>query len=82
MVLQFADVKTEISVITKAYPKYLKVLVPAAGNVAKFERVEMFYHKEPTTRAQFVVLHTESGKQLRLTPLHLIPFGDCADIER
>ncbi|VDL85432.1 unnamed protein product [Nippostrongylus brasiliensis] len=56
------------------------VLVPSAGDVLKYERVEMFYHREPETRAQFVVLFTESKKRLALTPLHLLPFGECQEM--
>ncbi|KIH69294.1 hypothetical protein ANCDUO_00362 [Ancylostoma duodenale] len=58
------------------------VLVPSAGGVLKYERVEMFYHREPETRAQFVVLITESKKRLAMTPLHLIPFGECEAMKR
>ncbi|KAE9552918.1 hypothetical protein FO519_003860 [Halicephalobus sp. NKZ332] len=53
------------------------VLVPASGNLLKFEKVEMFYHREPETVTKFVHLKTESGKTLSLTPLHLLPFDDC-----
>ncbi|VDK60335.1 unnamed protein product, partial [Cylicostephanus goldi] len=58
------------------------VLVPSAGGVLKYERVEMFYHREPETRAQFVVLFTESKKRLAMTPLHLLPFGECSAMRR
>ncbi|VDO52530.1 unnamed protein product [Haemonchus placei] len=58
------------------------VLVPSAGDVLKYERVEMFYHREPETRAQFVVLFTASKKRLALTPLHLLPFGECQSMKR
>uniref|UniRef100_A0A914QBB1 Hedgehog n=1 Tax=Panagrolaimus davidi TaxID=227884 RepID=A0A914QBB1_9BILA len=53
------------------------VLVPASGNLLKYERVEMFYHREPETTARFVQINTESGKTLTLTSLHLLPFDDC-----
>ncbi|VDK46498.1 unnamed protein product [Anisakis simplex] len=53
------------------------ILVPAAGNVLKYERVEMFYHREPETRAKFVELKTASGRSLTLTELHLLPLGEC-----
>ncbi|KHN83290.1 Warthog protein 8 [Toxocara canis] len=56
------------------------VLVPASGNVLKYERVEMFYHREPETRAKFVVIETESGRSLSLTELHLIPLGQCKEM--
>lgn len=59
-----------------------QVLVPSAGGVLKYERVEMFYHREPETRAQFVVLITESKKRLAMTPLHLLPFGECEAMKR
>ncbi|EPB70467.1 hint module [Ancylostoma ceylanicum] len=42
----------------------------------------MFYHREPETRAQFVVLITESKKRLAMTPLHLLPFGECDAMKR
>ncbi|KAE9418396.1 hypothetical protein Angca_004156 [Angiostrongylus cantonensis] len=58
------------------------VLVPSTTNVLKYERVEMFYHREPETRTQFVVLITESMKRLALTPLHLLPFGECESMKR
>ncbi|KAI6183662.1 hypothetical protein M3Y97_00512900 [Aphelenchoides bicaudatus] len=57
------------------------VLVPAAGNALRYERVAMFYHREPETRVQFVRLETESGKILSLTALHLLPFGDCSAMQ-
>ncbi|VBB32190.1 unnamed protein product, partial [Acanthocheilonema viteae] len=53
------------------------VLVPISKNQLRYERVEMFYHREPETRAKFVVLETESGRKLSLTELHLLPLGDC-----
>ncbi|CAI5441400.1 unnamed protein product [Caenorhabditis angaria] len=53
------------------------VLVPSAGNVLKYERVEMFYHREAETRANFVVLYTESGRKLSLTGRHLLPAAEC-----
>uniref|UniRef100_A0A0R3RWT1 HintN domain-containing protein n=1 Tax=Elaeophora elaphi TaxID=1147741 RepID=A0A0R3RWT1_9BILA len=53
------------------------VLVPVSKNQLRYERVEMFYHREPETRAKFVVLETESGRKLSLTELHLLPLGDC-----
>lgn len=43
------------------------VLVPAADSTLKFERVELFYHREPETYVKFVQLSTESGKSLSLT---------------
>lgn len=46
---------------------FFKVLVPASGNLLKFERVEMFYHREPETYVKFVEINTESGKKLSLT---------------
>lgn len=58
-----------------------KVLVPASGNVLKYERVEMFYHREPETRAKFVVIETESGRSLSLTELHLLPLGQCDEMQ-
>uniref|UniRef100_F1L0N6 Warthog protein 8 n=1 Tax=Ascaris suum TaxID=6253 RepID=F1L0N6_ASCSU len=57
------------------------VLVPASGNVLKYERVEMFYHREPETRAKFVVIETESGRSLSLTELHLLPLGQCDEMQ-
>uniref|UniRef100_A0A915BDD0 Hint domain-containing protein n=1 Tax=Parascaris univalens TaxID=6257 RepID=A0A915BDD0_PARUN len=57
------------------------VLVPASGNVLKYERVEMFYHREPETRAKFVVIETESGHSLSLTELHLLPLGQCNEMQ-
>ncbi|KAH7693341.1 qua-1 protein, partial [Aphelenchoides avenae] len=56
------------------------VLVPATENMLKYERVEMFYHREPNTVVKFVRIETESGKALSLTPLHLLPFGDCEEM--
>ncbi|OZC10072.1 intein splicing region [Onchocerca flexuosa] len=53
------------------------VLVPVSKNQLRYERVEMFYHREPETRAKFVVLETESGRKLSLTELHLLPLGNC-----
>ncbi|CAD6192250.1 unnamed protein product [Caenorhabditis auriculariae] len=53
------------------------VLVPSAGSVLKYERVETFYHREPETRAVFVVLFTDSGRRIALTKRHLIPFAEC-----
>ncbi|CAG9533707.1 unnamed protein product [Cercopithifilaria johnstoni] len=53
------------------------VLVPISKNQLRYERVEMFYHREPETRAKFVVLETESGRKLSVTELHLLPLGDC-----
>ncbi|EFO22508.1 hypothetical protein LOAG_05981 [Loa loa] len=53
------------------------VLVPVSKSQLRYERVEMFYHREPETRAKFVVLETESGRKLSLTELHLLPLGDC-----
>lgn len=41
--------------------------MPASGNLLKYERVEMFYHREPNTYAKFVELTTKSGKKLSLT---------------
>jgi hypothetical protein len=41
--------------------------VPAAGNAIRYERVAMFYHREPETRVKFVRLETENGKILSLT---------------
>ncbi|KJH45671.1 hint module [Dictyocaulus viviparus] len=61
---------------------YFYVLIPSASDVLKYERVEMFYHREPETRANFVVLMTESKKRIALTPLHLLPFGDCESMRR
>nr|CAD2163379.1 unnamed protein product [Meloidogyne enterolobii] len=57
------------------------VLVPASGNSLKFERVEMFYHRKPDENTLFFQIETESGKQLSLTPLHLLPFGNCSEME-
>ncbi|KAK6103265.1 Hint module family protein [Brugia pahangi] len=56
------------------------VLVPVSKSQMRYERVEMFYHREPETRAKFVVLETESGRKLSLTELHLLPFGDCKEM--
>ncbi|VDM10187.1 unnamed protein product [Wuchereria bancrofti] len=56
------------------------VLVPASKNQLRYERVEMFYHREPETPAKFVVLETESGRKLSLTELHLLPLGDCKEM--
>lgn len=56
---------------------FVQVLVPVSKNQLRYERVEMFYHREPETRAKFVVLETESGRKLSLTELHLLPLGDC-----
>ncbi|VDK80128.1 unnamed protein product [Litomosoides sigmodontis] len=53
------------------------VLVPISKSQLRYERVEMFYHREPNTQAKFVVLETESGRKLILTELHLLPLGDC-----
>ncbi|MCP9261304.1 Nematode cuticle collagen domain protein [Dirofilaria immitis] len=53
------------------------VLVPVNKNQLRYERIEMFYHREPETRAKFVTLETESGRNLKLTELHLLPLGDC-----
>lgn len=58
------------------------MLVPSAGNVLKYERVVMFYHREPETRANFIALTTKGGRQLSLTALHLLPFGSCAEMRR
>ncbi|VDM96364.1 unnamed protein product [Thelazia callipaeda] len=58
------------------------VLVPASRNQLKYERVEMFYHREPETRAKFVVLETESGRKLILTELHLLPVGNCRQMRK
>lgn len=46
---------------------FVQVLVPATGNMLKYERVEMFYHREPNTVVKFVRIETESGKALSLT---------------
>ena len=54
--------------------------MPAGDNVFKYQQVEMFYHREPETRAKFVVLTTESGQTLSLTELHLIPLGECPEM--
>jgi hypothetical protein len=43
------------------------ILVPSAGNALKYERVAMFYHREPETRVKFVRLQTEHDKVLALT---------------
>lgn len=43
------------------------VLVPSAGNSLRYERIAMFYHREPETRVKFVRLQTEHGKVLALT---------------
>lgn len=56
--------------------------MPASKNQLRYERVEMFYHREPEKRAKFVVLETESGRKLSLTELHLIPLGDCQEMHR
>lgn len=58
------------------------VLVPASENAMRYERVAMFYHREPETRVKFVRLETEQGKTLALTALHLLPFGDCSQMEQ
>lgn len=58
------------------------VLVPSAGNVLKYERVEMFYHREPKTRTNFVVIFTKSGKKLSLTGRHLLPVAECSEVEK
>ncbi|CAD5216227.1 unnamed protein product [Bursaphelenchus xylophilus] len=57
------------------------VLVPSTDSSMKYERVELFYHREPETYVKFVQLNTESGKSLSLTQLHLLPFGDCEEME-
>lgn len=56
------------------------VLVPSAGNVLKYERVEMFYHREPETRTNFVVLYTKNGRKISLTGRHLLPVSECSII--
>uniref|UniRef100_A0A1I8BTW4 HintN domain-containing protein n=1 Tax=Meloidogyne hapla TaxID=6305 RepID=A0A1I8BTW4_MELHA len=56
------------------------VLVPASSNSLKFERVEMFYHRKPDENTLFFQIETETGKQLSLTPLHLLPFGNCSEM--
>ena len=43
------------------------VLVPAADGALRYERVALFYHREPHTIARFVQLTTEGGKRLALT---------------
>uniref|UniRef100_A0A915Q6K1 Hint domain-containing protein n=1 Tax=Setaria digitata TaxID=48799 RepID=A0A915Q6K1_9BILA len=58
------------------------VLVPVSKSQLRYERVEMFYHREPETRAKFVVLETESGRKLSLTELHLLPLGDCDEMRQ
>ncbi|KJH45672.1 hint module, partial [Dictyocaulus viviparus] len=62
--------------------EYFYVLIPSASDVLKYERVEMFYHREPETRAKFVVLMTESKKRIALTAFHLLPFGECESMRR
>ncbi|CAD5212105.1 unnamed protein product [Bursaphelenchus okinawaensis] len=57
------------------------VLVPSGDNTMKYEKVELFYHREPETTVKFIQLNTESGKTLSLTQLHLLPFGDCEEME-
>ncbi|PAV82546.1 hypothetical protein WR25_26682 isoform C [Diploscapter pachys] len=57
------------------------VLVPSAGNVLRYERIEMFYHREPQTVAEFYVLETEMGRQLSLTDRHLLPTGNCRKMQ-
>ncbi|KAL3076577.1 hypothetical protein niasHS_014482 [Heterodera schachtii] len=56
------------------------VLVPASSGTLKYERVELFYHSEPNTRARFLQITTESGKTLSLTALHMLPFGNCSEM--
>ncbi|CAJ0959702.1 unnamed protein product, partial [Mesorhabditis belari] len=56
------------------------VLVPSANGVPKYEMIEMFYHRIPDRRTNFVVLETESGHKLSVTALHLLPFGDCEEM--
>jgi hypothetical protein len=46
------------------------VLVPSAGNALRYERIAMFYHREPETRVKFVRLETEYGKTLALTGIY------------
>lgn len=58
------------------------VLVPSSGNVLKYEKVEMFYHREPKTRTNFVVLYTKSGRKLSLTGRHLLPVAECSQVEQ
>lgn len=48
----------------------------------RYERVEMFYHREPETRAKFVILETRSGRKLTLTELHLLPIGTCEEMRQ
>ena len=57
------------------------VLVPSGKGVLKYEMIEMFYHRVPEQRTQFVSIETESGKKLSITPLHLLPVGECRDME-
>uniref|UniRef100_A0A914EIL1 Hint domain-containing protein n=1 Tax=Acrobeloides nanus TaxID=290746 RepID=A0A914EIL1_9BILA len=58
------------------------VLVPASGNLVKYERVEMFYHRDPEKTVQFLTMYTKSGRSLSLTALHLLPFGNCLEMQR
>lgn len=56
------------------------VLVPTSDNTLGYERIEIFYHREPETYVKFIRIETESNKHLSLTPLHLLPFGECEEL--
>jgi hypothetical protein len=51
--------------------------VPATRSVFKYERVEMFYHRNPEIEAEFVVLVTRRNKTIVVTENHLLPMGAC-----
>ncbi|CAJ0576516.1 unnamed protein product, partial [Mesorhabditis spiculigera] len=59
-----------------------RVLVPTANGVPKYELVEMFYHRVPDRKTNFVLIETENGRKLAVTPLHLLPVGSCDDMRQ
>ena len=71
--------------------------MPASGSSLRYEKIQMFYHRQPETYIKFIFIKTYSGKTLSLTrknklfiyfiirtilALHLLPFGDCEEMIR
>ncbi len=54
-----------------------RVLTASKDGVVRFEEVFFFSHHDRYTRNVFLLVTTENGEQITISPLHLIPVKTC-----
>lgn len=56
------------------------VLTLFGDNVLSYQPITCFFHKDPSQWATYVIIQTESGNNVTLTPVHLVYATNCHNV--